>query len=100
MNIDDLASQVFKRLQGEGYYSELKDVDLKRILTSYLLAEYRKEVKKQTKEIEKEREDSGKEPEIKTYEEAYAQVENKMLYISEELSATTKKDIKDLQYLV
>lgn len=100
MNTKEIVNQVFDRLKSEGYYSELEPIELKKVFNRYLLSEYRKAVKQQSIDIEKEKGRSGKEPEMNIYEEAYAQVENHILYISEALAATTKKDINDLKYLV
>jgi hypothetical protein len=100
MNVKDVVTQVFDRLKNEGFYSELEDKELKKVFTEYLLSEYKKEVKKQTEEIEYERIEKGDEPDLSTYEGAYAQVEGHMLYVSEELASNCKKDLEDLKYLV
>lgn len=100
MNSDRIADNIIDKLTEDGYYCEMDVEDLKKTLSEYIQNSYDIKLTKESNKLENKKKQTGSAPSSLEYEKSYKEVENHMLYISNEVAASCEDDLDYLKNFI
>lgn len=94
MEIEELVGSIMDKILSGPYYSELSEKDMRSTFKKHLTKVYTRQLKKVTHDVKT---NEIKKSSMNEYIAAFEEVENRLIYSTYELAASSLEDLHDLK---